>query len=148
MTDWLSYWLPDTFERERGRPLNHAASEQFGKVDTGDTVWFVTIRDGYLRLIGRLEVDKVVGQREAERILRTQDLWPARYHLIPKSGTISRATSIDISGIALELRFEGTVDRLKTGYKGQAFQSMRRLTPASAMLLRRELTRRQSGEEA
>lgn len=148
MTDWLSYWLPDTFERERGRLLNHSASEQFGKVQAGDTVWFVTIADGYLRLIGRLEVDKVVGQREAERILRTQDLWPARYHLIAKTGRMTRASSLDISGIALELRFEGRVDRLKPDYKGQSFQTMRRLTPASAMVLRSEFVRREKGKKA
>jgi hypothetical protein len=99
----------------------------------------VTIADGYLRLIGRIEVDTVVGQREAERILGTRDLWRARYHLIAKPNTIAPASSLDISAIAFKLRFEGKVDRLKPDFNGQALQSVRRLTPESAMLLRRQL---------
>jgi hypothetical protein len=35
----------------RGQPIDHAASEQFGKVRTGDTVWLVNIAEGTHRFL-------------------------------------------------------------------------------------------------
>ena len=60
--DFLAYWKPSTLEAELriGGLLNHAASNQYRRVDAGDTVWLVSVLDGRLRLIGRIIVGQVV----------------------------------------------------------------------------------------
>ena len=44
----------------------------------------VTNKKGVLYLGGRLQVDKVVSQREAERLLSDHNLWKADYHAIAR----------------------------------------------------------------
>jgi len=61
MADYMAYWKTDQVhtaleDAARGHMVDHAASEQFGKVQTGDTVWIVNIEKGTHRLplVGRL----------------------------------------------------------------------------------------------
>lgn len=48
--DLLSYWKPETADVSlRGDySLDHSASNQYWRVNVGDTVWIVTVRDGEL----------------------------------------------------------------------------------------------------
>jgi hypothetical protein len=52
------------------------------------------------------------------------------YALDPQA--TSEAPALDISGLAPDLRFDGTPDRLPEHFTGQHLQSMRRLTDSSA----------------
>jgi hypothetical protein len=51
MADYMAYWKIDQVraaieEAADGHMVDHAASEQFGKVQPGDTVWIVNIEKG------------------------------------------------------------------------------------------------------
>ena len=46
MADYLFYWRNDTVARHHGGVLEHAAGEQLGKVQRGDTLWIVTYQSG------------------------------------------------------------------------------------------------------
>jgi hypothetical protein len=145
--NFLAYWRPDTvdsvIERNGRRALDHAASDQFGRVAKGDTVWLVTIREGQLRLVTRIVVERVTGQAGAARLLgcRPAELWKAEYHIVAARGTKLRIMDTDISSLAPLLRFESAVgrDHLDVRDDGtvnpQQLQTMRELSPASANLL-------------
>jgi hypothetical protein len=140
MADYLQYWKyvynAEALEAQDG--LNHTAGDQLGKVSPGDTVWIVTIMAGRLCLVGRIVVGRVVSRRVAERVLRTTNLWDAKFHVIARRGTVSTLRAIDIRGIASRLQFMGSVDRLPRGYSGRSLQTLRTLTADSAKLLRRQ----------
>jgi len=144
--DFLAYWKPDTADHNVtiGGPLNHAASNQFSRVEPGDTVWLVTVRSGRLYLLGRIIVGQVTDQEGAARALHTTDLWEADYHIIAAHGTAHEITNLDIHSLAASLRFESKTghDRLAVAdnmVRAQQLQTMRILTPASAGLLSRAL---------
>lgn len=126
------YWRPDT---DRTGVLDHAASDQFGKVARGDEVWFVTIDDELL-LFGHMIVGEVMSQSAVEALLGTTDLWEAKYHIVPE-GSPKPYREVRIANIALDLRFDGGVDRLPRDYSGRNLQSMRALTSESAQMLKR-----------
>ncbi|MCL6504890.1 MAG: hypothetical protein K6T86_19605 [Pirellulales bacterium] len=142
--DFLAYWKPDTADWNvaKGGPLNHAASNQFGRVEPGDTVWLVTVRSGRLYLLGRIIVGRVTDQEGAARALHTTKdyLWEADYHIIAANGTAHEITDLDIHSLAASLRFESPTgrDRLAVAdnmVSAQQLQAMRVLSPASAELL-------------
>jgi hypothetical protein len=89
------YWQNETWGNERpenaGRPFNHTAGNEFDKrgVTKGDRVYVVTNLRGKMFVAGRMTVDRVVGQREAERVLK-QRLWKARDHVLGVGGTPMR----------------------------------------------------------
>jgi hypothetical protein len=143
--DFLAYWKPSTvdLQLEAGGPQNHAASNQFGRVEKGDTVWLVTVRDGRLRFVTRIVVGQVTDQAGAARLLRCEpaDLWEADYHIVAAEGTELDILDVDIQDRAPSLRFEsaGGHDRLAIAEDGtvnaQQLQTMRVLSPASAEIL-------------
>jgi hypothetical protein len=71
------------------KPLYHTAGNQFKKrnVQPGDYIYIVTVVNHQLFLIGKIQVDRVCSQIEAERILKTTNLWKAGEHVIAKNGT-------------------------------------------------------------
>jgi len=89
-------------------------------------------------LIGRVVVGRITDRAKAERILGTDDLWEAKYHVIAVPGTESALRDLDVSDLAGALRFESDRDRLKLTdglvNPGQ-LQTMRQLTEPSARLL-------------
>ena len=145
--DLVAYWEPKTVDAALAGDgsNNHAANNQFRrmKVSKGDTVWFVTVRNGRLQLITRLVVGHVTSQRGAARLLgvRSSDLYHAKDHIVAEEGTVSAVVEQDIHVLAPQLRFESASgnDRLKLLPGGDAnpqqFQTMRVLTPATASLL-------------
>src|SRR5260370_15525818 len=94
---WLVYWRKDQIEAAvSDRLLDHAASEQFGGVRPGDSLW-ISGRGKTAKLVtvGPLEVLDVVGQKEAERRLHYQP-WKAKYHAMvaPAAETAGRHGSL------------------------------------------------------
>jgi hypothetical protein len=135
MRSWLMYWRSNT---DRSGILDHAASDQLGKVAVSDEVWFVTIDDGELILFGHMLVGSVMSQSEAEAILG-KGLWEAKYHIVP-NGKPEPFGNVPIADIARDLRFQGGVSQLPREYSGQNLQTMRALTTESAKMLRRKWT--------
>src|SRR5829696_1148324 len=85
------YWKNDTWERERQQTisevrgdLEHAADNKFLErgVRPGDFVYPVTVMEGVLYVMCRLEVEKVCDFDEAASILGTTDLWEADDHIV------------------------------------------------------------------
>jgi hypothetical protein len=130
------YWRPDT---DRCGILNHAASDQLGKVASGDEVWFVTIADDELVLFGHMLVGELMSQSRAEAVVG-KDIWEAKYHIVP-NGRPEPFGNVPIAGIAPDRRFQGGVSQLPREYSGQNLQTMRALTTESAEMLRRKWTR-------
>ncbi|HKA08226.1 MAG TPA: hypothetical protein VKD71_13285 [Gemmataceae bacterium] len=141
--DFMSYWRPDTLddEIEAGGLLQHAASNQYGRVEVGDTVWLVTTRSGQLRLIGRIVVGQITDQDGAARALGSTKLWQADYHILAADGTAREVADLDTQRLAPQLRFRSAngSDRLTIDAAGlvsaQQLQTMRLLAPNSAELL-------------
>jgi hypothetical protein len=142
--DFLAYWKPSTVDVQVqvGGPQNHAASNQFGRVSKGDTVWLTSVRDGHLRLIARIVVGHVTGQAGAARLLgcRPSDLWEAEYHIVAAEGTATDIVDADIQHLAPSLRFEsaGGHNRLTLvddRVNARQLQTMRVLSASSAGLL-------------
>jgi hypothetical protein len=81
-------WLQDK-DVVAHKPLIHTAGNQFEKrnVQPGDYIYVVTVVNHQLYLIGRLQVDRICSQIEAEHILKTTNLWEAGEHAIAKNGT-------------------------------------------------------------
>src|SRR5262249_50182049 len=105
MREFLLYWRPDTVRAQidSGGPLDHVASEQLRRVSSGDHLWIVTFDDGRLYLVGNHTVGALVTQKEAERRLKTHDLWAATHHSIAVPGTAEAMRLVDISASAYEL---------------------------------------------
>lgn len=148
--DYLSYWKRSTVQRvleDESPLLGHAASEQYGRVEPGDTVWIVTTwSGGHLMLLGPILVAQRTDRETAATLLRTDDLWEATHHILAPRGREAVARDVDLSDLAADLRFESDRDRLDTSDPpkiASQMQSMRRLTPGSAALLRERW-----GEEA
>lgn len=117
MADYMAYWKTDQVraaieEAADGHMVDHAASEQFGKVQPGDTVWIVNIEKGTHRflLVARIEVGAVFGQREANRVLKARygdeyDVYRATHHLLAIEGSEEPAYEIPLDPVARQLRF-------------------------------------------
>ncbi|SRR6266851_782671 len=135
MRSWLMYWRPDT---DRSGVLDHAASDQLGKVASGDEVWFVTIADHELILFGHMLVGELMSQSRAEAVVG-KDIWEARYHIVPQ-GSPEPFGNVPISQMAPDLRFQGGVSQLPRVYSGQNLQTIRQLTLESAEMVRRTWT--------
>lgn len=137
MQTLLAYWKPQTVDYEvgRGEPLNHSASEQFKRVDVGDHVWLVTVRNGELSVVGRIIVGHVTDKAGAAKLLGTDDLWASNHHIVAETGTAQPTRDIVIPGLAKSLRFVSKRDRLAVDndqVSAQQLQTMRILTPGSA----------------
>ena len=132
MADFLVYWRPPSVEA----PVNHVASDQLKRVERGDILWIVTIKDGRLILAFRFPVGNVVvGEDEARRLLQRSDLWEADFHAISKRKQRIDPREVDITDVALSLRFEGVKSRLPVGYSAQHLQTLRRLKDGSSRVL-------------
>lgn len=142
------YFTHETWERERcyrqiGRAANridHIASNQFIKrgVESGDYVYPVTIMDGSLYLLGRLEVGKVCDTDEAVRVLGTTDLYEADDHIIAARST-SKYFDLEVPlGLTEVLTFISSKGNKQVKFSSpgrldqQTLRSVRELHPESA----------------
>ncbi len=149
MACFTHYWEGNTCKSMflngyEGQPLNHTAGKIFRQrgIDVGDKVYVVNVLKGILFLIGRLEVEMIASQSEAEKLLGN-DLWDAPDHLIAKPGSgtpmhFKRDVPLEITK---ELLFHGAkgFEPLKfvseDALDRQTLRGVRRLTEGSAHLL-------------
>jgi hypothetical protein len=135
MRHFLQYWRAYNPETELGTPLNFAASAQFEKLNQGDILWVVAVREHKLVLLGRLVVGKVVSRRQAIRELG-DGVYDAPLVALAKSGTEEDIIEADIQELEFQLRFESTHDRLDPERPlGQQLQSLRELTLETSKVL-------------
>jgi Domain of unknown function (DUF3883)/Domain of unknown function (DUF3427) len=145
------YWQNGTVERHRASGhslLEYAASNVFVDrgVNSGDVVYPVTVLDGELYLVGRLEVERVCDAAKAEERLGYKPFWTASDYVIAADPT---PMQFDLE-VSLEmtrgLRF--VTDRTSSGPKfsspgrldQQTMRGVRELTPDSAAELDRLLS--------
>ena len=145
MADYMAYWKTDQVraaleDATHGHIVDHTASEQFGKVQPGDTVWIVNIEKVTHRflLVARIEVGNVVGQREANRVLKARhgdeyDVYRATHHLLAIEGSEESAREIPLDPVATQLRFVAPQSRNRLTITGgqvdqQQVRAVRELT--------------------
>ena len=135
-----------------GAPLDHTAGSRFNRSGVGSVaeernhVYVVTVREGLLYLVGKMEVKgPAVTQKEAAALL-SYEPYDAPEHLMAKACTPMRFNwkkPVSISTTrALEFKVPGTnrTRRLKfrpgtTLLDPQTLRSVRQLTPQSAVRL-------------
>jgi hypothetical protein len=140
--DFLQLWhhITADWHLRRSYVLDHAGSDQFHRVRSGDTVWTVTVYPpGELVLLGRLRVGERTDYEGARARLGTDDIWKADYHIFAKPSTEEPLREVDLMDVAGNLRFVSEVNdrlNLRDGLvKPQQLQTMRKLTPESASML-------------
>ena len=151
---FIHYWSNRTwrsvFDRlAEGTSLIHTAGEQFRRrrVKTGDFIYVVTVVRGRLFLTGRMQVYRVLSQREAETYLKDKNIWRASIHLVARSNSatpirLNRIVPLAvvqrlrfISGKAVKQPVFESPGRLYT----QTFRTLREMTPDSAAELNKLL---------
>jgi hypothetical protein len=142
MRQFLQYWRTYNPEKEYDTPLNFAASGQFKRVQIGDVLWIVALREHRLTLLGRLVVGDVVGRKDAVKRLG-KNIYGAALYALSKPGTERDIIEADIQTLAPLLRFNSSQDRLSlsnhTHTEGKQLQALRELTPESSSSLQRLL---------
>lgn len=135
------YWGPKGWRSySAGKRLAGAGGSDFkGKVQNGDRIYVTNIAGGTLRLLGAFTVDKVSSATEG---LPQGVVWDAKEYLWPVSGTATEFAVRELSqDIVCSLRFQGDADRLAMDrhrpahVERNAMRGVRRLSPASALLL-------------
>ena len=142
MYGWDRRWREYEAEGMEGQPMVHAASNNFERMraEVGDTVYVVGNRDGRMILIGRMTIDHVVSQAEAEFRLG-RELIDKRAHVLTDAPeSIVRFDREVPEAVARGLRaITGAGVKFETdvGYRlsPQALMPMLRLTPESARAL-------------
>jgi len=140
--NFLLFWLPETveFHLSCNYLLRNVGSSQIQGVSGGDTLWIVTLSEGFeLELAGRLLVGEVVPRIVAEQRLRTTDLWHSEFHALARRGTAERMKGVSLGFDAQELRFvDGQPDRFLI-HNGQInpdqLKRMRELDSRSVQLM-------------
>ena len=135
--DFLLYWLSDQITNlVSDGLLEHAASDQFGRIAVGDTVWIVGPSGrGVLVLASKIDVGTIISQREANKYFG-QAVYKSRYHVLPPKGGSHPAREINLSSVLGKLRFDSPKPKLDLKKPlAQQVQAMRKLTPESASLL-------------
>lgn len=141
MTGYLSYWKSGTAKNElaAGGEVWRSASDQYGKITVGDTVYIVTVwPTGDLILLGRVFVSEVLDRAAAHEKFGSENLWDAKWYILAVEGTAMPINEIDISPVASQLRFMSKLDRLDVSegsVNAQQLQTIRALTPASCVIL-------------
>ncbi len=146
------YWKNDTWENESRMSsgddaLEHVADNKFVErgLEPGDFVYPVTVMDGELYLLGRLEVGKVCDFSEAASILGTENLWEATDHVVASGSTPKRFDLTVPFHVTEQLTFVSgkSAKRLKLRSPGrldqQTLRGVRELDPESAAQLDRLL---------
>lgn len=129
-------------EIQEGEPLLHTAGNVFVDrgVEPGDRVYLVTVRDGVLHLLGRMDVGFVTDTAYAAAALGYAPR-EADDHLLASECTALRLDHRVSHDVASKLIFEGVRGLQKLEYKDlgvldeRCLRGVRRLTDASAAVL-------------
>ena len=143
MSAFTQYWTNVSWSlnnKNEGQPLDHSAGNSFSKrgVRREDKVYVVTVLRGKLFLAGRMIVDRITTQSQAQQVLGTTNLWRANEHILSDHGTISHFKRKVAEGIVRRLQFgdgKPLVFKKAGVLDQQTLRGVRRLTPQSADLL-------------
>jgi hypothetical protein len=150
MSFWTQYWTPATVDREKAGiedgdyddKFDHTAGNMFRKrgVAAGDVVYVVSLIKGTIHIIGRMVVNKIVDQAEAERE-RGPDLWEADDQILAKQPSSRLRFDVVVPAERLnELEFvnkKGTLPLAYNRHGGvdqQTLRGLRELTASTAGL--------------
>jgi hypothetical protein len=147
------YWRNRTLETYRASgdvDLHYVADNRFAErgVKAEDVVYPVTIRDGVLYLIGRLEVERVCDFEEAKAILGYEPSWEASYYLIGVEPTQKYFDLLVSPEVVCTLRFVTRHENKPLKFESpghldqQTLRGVRELDPDSAATLDRLLASR------
>jgi hypothetical protein len=135
---FLVYWRPDQIQNAITKGvLDHAASEQFGRVAPGDILWITGrgTQEPFIT-VGPLHVAEIADQEEAARRLPYKP-WPARYHALSTADAATVTQEVSLTPILNDLEFASSIsprlDRAKP--LGRQLQTIRQLTDAAAQKL-------------
>lgn len=97
-------------------------------------LWIVTSEEpDDLLLMGRQRIDRMMNQTQADAHFDYSTIWRSKYHAITEEP--EEIVNLTISHVAPQLRFDGTVESLPSGFTGQHLQRMRKLKPSAITLL-------------
>ena len=153
MASFTHYWQGSTCDyliKNEGELLSHTAGNQFKSrgVQVGSQIYIVTVRNGTLYVIARLEVAKIVSMREAQRHFKSQ-VWEADEHIICKPSACTRMRfnkSVPVS-VTKQLLFErgshyvSPVFKTDTKLDQQTMRGVRKLSDSSAALLEKYVSK-------
>ncbi len=138
----LVYWKASSVRERRANSdrLDHLASNQLGNASPGDTLWVVTVEKKCLLLVGGLTIGRIVDLKTAQRIMKSNDLWPGEYHAIAQEGTAQKFRSISLMRLLPQLRCltqkgETRLAAIDGKFNPQQLQRARKLSESSASLL-------------
>lgn len=141
----LKYWLYSAVERHMKTSqgvINYSASDQYHRLDVGDHLWAVTMppKTQILLLFGGMTIGWMGDRVEAAQRLGTHPdaLRRPNIHVLADPATVEPYELIDITEIALDLRFDSALgrDHLPERSWPQALQTMRVLSAETVSLLR------------
>ena len=139
--NYLVYWRPKSVDVRFSRHplLDYASSSQFCHVNDGDVLWFVTVRNGKLFLVGKLTVGEQTARKGAEHVLGNQVGGIGRFLVAAKPGTAAYMREIPLEDIAEQIRFESSTNDRFTILNGvlnpQQMQMKRRLSNSASQLI-------------
>lgn len=142
---YLLYWKVDPVIRPQvgqHRTTAYAASSQLRKTKPGDVVWIITVHEGHLYLLGRLQVEFVVDDTfiAQELVDPQRDEWyEADWYAISNKYTIEPMRELDITPLAAQLQFVSHTSRHLDVVNGKVdvhqVRALRQLETISAQLL-------------
>jgi hypothetical protein len=124
-----------------GKSATIAAGNVFSKrgVRPGDLVYFVTVHQAKVHLIGRVRVQRIWQRAEWDAQHNTPNLWEGQEVIEGEDGTPMRFEFTMPPGVLERLRFTDGKERTKALAvvngelaEPQSLRSVRRLTPAAA----------------
>ena len=149
---FTQYWQNSTWEdyQDGAEPLDHSASNEFKRrgVERGDRIFIVTNIEGALYLGNVMLVDKLVGQRKAQK-QRGPNLWKAKDHVLAREGRpFYKDLRVPIETVkALRYRGNKSLVFKKAGQLDQqTLRGVRELTDESVEMLQALLDEREAGK--
>jgi len=152
MAYFTHYWKYDTLDfheeliadGDLPTGLDHTAGEQFHarEVRSRDWIYIVSFKQAQLRVVARLQVDRIVSESEAEQIF-PYELWEASEHVVAVDGSGSpiRFDAVVAKGEVGAIRFidaDGARLAPKRDRHGdvnpQTFRGVRKITEATAVM--------------
>ena len=141
--DYFVYWKPKNVDHDLalGLPMDFARSNQFSKANSGDTFWIITVRNGDLKLLGKMKVEEVTDRDDAAKKLGYDNLLEGELYALAKEGTAQPIRESSIMNLVDHIKFDSkahrnSINRTADGkIEAQQFQSMRKLTRDSVIIL-------------
>ncbi len=141
---WTHYWKREMVEQGEGTFVGHTTSNMFRQrgVAAGDRLYVISVSGGRLRIVGRLDVENVVTQQQADELFG-RPMWPGPEHVIarPGSGTPRRSDAYVADDRLADIEFVGTDGEVvppKVNRAGRpdvlSLQGVREITTKTALL--------------